>query len=214
MQFGSYGSYQLPVAGIFSNTGPLSGYLVSLRTFTADSGGNADSVDLVRAPAGTRKALQAALADYPGAQLLDQTGYIHSKTALLNTLLNLVTALLILAIIIALLGVVNTLALSIVERVREIGLLRAIGMQRGQVRLMIAAESAIIAGLGAVLGVGLGVGLGIALASTLTHGGAIAVPASHLIAYILATGAAGLLASVAPARRAARLGILSAIAAE
>jgi putative ABC transport system permease protein len=106
--------------------------------------------------------------------------------------------------------VVNTLALSIVERVREIGLLRAIGMQRGQVRLMIAAESAIIAGLGAVLGIG----LGIALASALTHGGAVTVPVSHLIVYILGTGAAGLLASVAPARRAARLDVLAAIATE
>ena len=214
VQFGSYGSYQLPVAGIFTSPGPLSGYLVSLGTFTADSGVKVDSVDLVRAPAVARGSLQAALAGYPGAQLLDQTGYIHSQTALLNSLLNLVTALLILAIIIALLGVVNTLALSIVERVREIGLLRAIGMQRGQVRLMIAAESAIIAGLGALLGLGLGIGLGAALASALTHGGAVTVPVSHLIVYILGTGAAGLLASVAPARRAARLGILSAIAAE
>jgi putative ABC transport system permease protein len=122
--------------------------------------------------------------------------------------------LLILAIIIALLGVVNTLALSIVERVREIGLMRAIGMQRGQVRLMIAAESAIIAGLGAVLGLGLGIGLGAALASALTHGGAVTVPISHLVVYILGTVAAGLLASMAPARRAARLDVLAAIATE
>jgi putative ABC transport system permease protein len=110
--------------------------------------------------------------------------------------------------------VVNTLALSVVERVREIGLLRAIGMQRGQVRLMIAAESAIIAGLGALLGIGLGIGLGAALASALTHGGAVTVPVSHLIVYMVGTGAAGLLASVAPARRAARLGLLAAIATE
>jgi putative ABC transport system permease protein len=214
VQFGSYGSYQLPVAGIFTSPGPLSGYLVSLGTFTADSGVRVDSVDLVQAPAVAQGTLQAALAGYPGAQLLDQAGYIHSQTALLNSLLNLVTALLILAIVIALLGVVNALALSIVERVREIGLLRAIGMQRGQVRLMIAAESAIIAGIGAVLGIGLGIGLGAALASALTHGGAVTVPVSHLIVYILGTGAAGLLASAAPARRAARLHVLTAIATE
>jgi len=214
VQFGSYGSDQLPVVGIFTSPGPLSGYLVSLGTFAADSGVKVDSVDLVQAPAAARGSLQAALAGYSGAQLLDQAGYIHSKTALLNSLLNLVTALLILAVVIALLGVVNTLALSVVERVREIGLLRAIGLQRSQVRLMIAAESAVIAGLGAVLGTGLGIGLGTALASALTHGGAVTVPVGHLSAYIIGTGAAGLLASVAPARRAARLNLLAAIAAE
>jgi putative ABC transport system permease protein len=85
-------------------------------------------------------------------------------------------------------------------------------MQRGQVRLMIAAESAIIAGLGAVLGLGLGIGA--ALASALTHGGAVTVPVSHLVVYILGTVAAGLLASMAPARRAARLDVLAAIATE
>jgi putative ABC transport system permease protein len=214
VQFGSYGSYRLPVVGLFTSAGPLSGYLVSLPTFTADSGVRVDSVDLVRAPASARAGLQSALNGYPGAQLLDQAGYVKNQTAVLNSLMNLVTALLILAIIIALLGVVNTLALSIVERTREIGLLRAIGMRRGQVRLMVAAESAIISVIGALLGIVLGLGLGVALASALTHGAAVTIPVSNLIIYVLATGAAGVLASLAPARRAARLNVLSAIAAE
>jgi putative ABC transport system permease protein len=132
----------------------------------------------------------------------------------LNTLLNLVTALLVLAIVIALLGVVNTLALSIVERTREIGLLRAIGMQRGQLRQMIAAESAIIAVIGAVFGTVLGLGLGAALAAAVTHSAAVSVPGGQLVIYILATAAAGVLASIAPARRAARLSVLTAIATE
>jgi putative ABC transport system permease protein len=214
VQFGSYGVYRLPVTAIFANAGPLSGYLVSNATFTADTGIRTDDVDLVRAPASARPAIRSALAGYPGAELLDQAGYIKNQTAALNTLLNLVTALLVLAIVIALLGVVNTLALSIVERTREIGLLRAIGLGRGQLRQMVAAESVIISVIGALLGTVLGLGLGAALAAAVTHRAAVSVPGGQLVIYILATAAAGLLASIAPARRAARLDMLAAIAAE
>jgi putative ABC transport system permease protein len=135
---------------------------------------------------------------------------------MLNSLLSLVTALLVLAIVIALLGVVNTLALSVVERTREIGLLRAIGMRRGQLRQMVTAEAVIIAVIGAVLGTARGLGLGTALADAVTKSqqATVAIPAGQLVIYILATAAAGVLASVAPARRAARLNMLAAIAAE
>jgi putative ABC transport system permease protein len=123
---------------------------------------------------------------------------------------------LILAIVIALLGVVNTLALSISERTREIGLLRAIGMRRGQLRQMVAAEAMIISVIGALLGTVLGLGLGAALAAALTRSqqGTVTIPAGQLVIYILATGAAGVLASIGPAGRAARLDMLTAIAAE
>jgi putative ABC transport system permease protein len=216
VQFGSYGVYRLRIAAIFANVGPLSGYLVSNTTLAADSGVRTDRVDLVRAPTSARRAIQAALAGYPGAQLLDQTGYIASQTSVLNSLLTLVTAMLILAIVIALLGVVNTLALSISERTREIGLLRAIGMQRGQVRRMVAAESMIISVIGALLGILLGLGLGAALAAALTRSqqATVAIPAGQLVIYILATAVAGVLAGIGPSRRAARLDMLTAIAAE
>lgn len=215
VQFGSYGVYRLRIAAIFANVGPLSDYLVSMATLAADSGVRTDRVDLVQAPASARGALQAALTGYPGAKLLDQTGYIASQTAVLNSLLTLVTAMLVLAIVIALLGVVNTLALSIVERTKEIGLLRAIGMRRGQLRQMVAAESMIISVIGALLGTVLGVGLGVALAEALTRSqhATVAIPAGQLLIYILATGAAGVLASIGPARRAAKLNMLTAIAA-
>ena len=215
VQFGGYGVYPLRVAGVFANIGPLSGYLVSNATLAADSGVRTDSVDLVRASGSARRSIQAALAGYPGAQLLDQSGYIANQTATLNSLLTLVTAMLILAIVIALLGVVNTLALSIAERTREIGLLRAIGMQRSQLRQLVAAESMIISVIGALLGIILGLGLGIGLAAALTRSAqaAVAIPIGQLVIYILATGAAGVLAGIGPARRAARLDMLTAIAA-
>ena len=216
VQFGAYGAYPLQIAGIFANIGPLSSYLVADTTLAADSGVRTDSVDLVQAPASAKPAIQRALAGYPGAQLLDQAGYIASQTKLLNSLLTLVTAMLILAIVIALLGVVNTLALSITERTREIGLLRAIGMQRSQLRQMIAAEAMIISVIGALLGIILGLGLGAALAAALTRSrqAAVVIPVGQLVIYILATAAAGVLASIGPARRAARLDTLTAIAAE
>jgi putative ABC transport system permease protein len=216
VQFGAYGAYRLRITGIFANIGPLSAYLVASTTLAADSGVRADSVDLVRAPATARSAIRSALAGYPGAQLLDQAGYTASQTKVLNSLLTVVTAMLILAIVIALLGVVNTLALSISERTREIGLLRAIGMQRGQLRLMIAAESMIISVIGALLGIILGLGLGAALAAALSTSrqATVAIPAGQLVVYILATAAAGVLASIGPARHAARLNMLTAITSE
>src|SRR5215472_544192 len=214
--FGSYGVSRLRIGGIFSNVGPLTDYLVSIATFTADTGRRADTVDLVLAPASARGPLARALAGYPGAQLLDQAGYAQSRTAMLGNLLGLVTALLALAIVIALLGIANTLALSIVERTRELGLLRAIGMRRGQLAQMIAAESLIIAVIGAVLGIALGLGLGAALAYAVTRGQqpTVVVPAAQLALFAVAAVLAGVVASVAPARRAARLNVLDAIAAE
>jgi putative ABC transport system permease protein len=175
-----------------------------------------DTVDLVKAAASARGPLTRALAAYPGAQLLDQTAYAQSRSAMLGNLLGLVTALLALAIIIALLGIANTLALSIVERTRELGLLRAIGMRRGQLAQMIAAESAIIAAIGAALGIALGLGLGAALAYAVTRAQqpTVTVPVAQLVLFAAAAVLAGVVASVAPARRAARLNMLTAIASE
>jgi putative ABC transport system permease protein len=214
--FGSYGVSRLRIGGIFANAGPLTSYLVSTATFTADTGLRMDTVDLVKASSSARAPLARALAGYPGAQLLDQAAYAKSRGSMLGNLLSLITALLALAIIIALLGIVNTLALSVVERTRELGLLRAIGMRRGQLAQMVAAESVIIAVIGAVLGIAMGLGLGSALAYALTRAQqpTVVVPAGQLVIFAAAAALAGVLASVAPARRAARLNMLAAIAAE
>jgi putative ABC transport system permease protein len=214
--FGSYGIVRLPIGGTFANTGPLSSFLISTATFAADTGIRTDSVDLVRAPSSARPGILRQLAAYPGAQLLDQAGYAASRASILGTILNLITALLALAVIIALLGIVNTLALSVVERTRELGLLRAIGMRRGQLGLMIAAESVIIAVIGAVLGIALGLGLGAALAVALTRSQqvTVAISAGTIALYVIGAILAGLIAAIAPARRAARMNMLTAIAAD
>jgi putative ABC transport system permease protein len=134
-------------------------------------------------------------------------------------LLSIIYALLALAIVIALMGIANTLSLSIHERIRELGLLRAVGQTRGQVRSMVRWESVVVATFGAVGGVGLGVFLGWALveAAGNTPGSVISVfvlPVARL-AIVVAVGAvAGVLAGLRPARRAARLDVLRAIATE
>jgi putative ABC transport system permease protein len=214
--FGSYGTARLRIGGTFAHAGPLSPYLVSSATFTADTGIRTDNVDLVRAASSARRALLRTLAGYPGAQLLDQAGYASSRASALGTVLNLITALLVLAVIIALLGITSTLALSVVERTRELGLLRAIGMRRGQIGQMIGAESVIIAVIGAMLGTVLGLGLGAALAAAFTRSQqlTVVIPASQIMVYIMAAALAGVLAAIAPARRAARMNMLTAIAAE
>jgi putative ABC transport system permease protein len=151
-----------------------------------------------------------------GSALGARAAFTMSRSAVLATLLNLITAMLVLAIIVALLGVVNTLALSVVERTRDLGLLRAIGMRRGQLAQMVAAESIIIAVIGAVLGSALGLALGAALAEAFTRSqqATVSIPVAQIAAYVVATALAGVLAAIAPARRAARLNVLEAIAAE
>ena len=130
-------------------------------------------------------------------------------------MLNLITALVLLAIIIALMGVLITMLLSVLERTHELGLLRAIGMDRRDVRSMVRWAAAIISTFGAALGVALGIGLGYALTRTLRDQGitTLELPYRSLVIMILPVTLAGVVASLYPARRASRLNVLQAIAA-
>jgi putative ABC transport system permease protein len=116
-------------------------------------------------------------------------------------------------VVIALLGIVNTLALSVFERTRELGLLRAVGMTSAQVRSMVRWESVVISLIGGTVGAGLGVGLGMALSQSLKGDGitAVSVPVGQVSAYVLAAAVAGVLAAIGPARSAARVDVLKAV---
>jgi len=165
---------------------------------------------------GVQPAVEHALASYPNVEVQSRAQFEASQTAQVNQLLGLVYALLALAVIIALIGIVNTLMLSVFERTHEIGLLRAVGMKRRQIRAMIRSESVILAVFGAVIGIIVGTGLGIALVSALHSQGITdtVVPVSSLVIFLILAALLGLLAASWPARRAAKLDVLAAIAAD
>ena len=163
-----------------------------------------------------RKGLETALDPYPQVQVRDQADYKELIRQQIAVMLYLVYALLGLAIVIAVLGVVNTLALSVVERTREIGLLRAIGLSRVQLRRMIRLESVVIAVFGALLGLALGMVWGVAVQQVLALEGltAFAVPWGTVVAVVVGSVVVGLAAAVLPALRASRMNVLAAIAHE
>jgi putative ABC transport system permease protein len=158
----------------------------------------------------------AMLATNPEVTVADRSGYVQQQTASLNSVMAMVQMLLALSIIIALLGIVNTLALSLIERTRELGLLRAIGLRRQQLMSMVGVESVIISLFGALLGVAVGVALGAASTRGLRDQGftTIGVPWGQLLVYLALGAVVGVIASVVPAVRAARLNVLEAIAYE
>jgi putative ABC transport system permease protein len=215
------GEQRFRVAGTFGNTALIgSDFVTTLDTHVANTGSELDIAVLVVADDGADlEALQATLADvvaaYPSAQLDDAESFTEAQSQTIDQLLGIVTMLLALAVIIALLGIVNTLALSVFERTRELGLLRAVGMTRRQVRAVVRWESVIVAVLGALLGAVLGLAFGVALTRGLAGEGlsVIDVPGARLGLYVAAAALAGVLAAIAPARRAAKVDVLRAVAA-
>jgi putative ABC transport system permease protein len=151
---------------------------------------------------------------WPSASLQDGAEFRDGITAKIDAMLNLVYGLLALALLIALLGITNTLALSVHERRRELGLLRAIGMQRRQVRRAVRWESVLIAVIGTVLGLGLGIGGAWGVVHALADQGVtqFVVPAVQVGVIVTLAGLAAVLAAAAPARRASKLNVLEAIA--
>ena len=146
--------------------------------------------------------------------MLTTEAFITQQNGNLDAVLTLMYALLGLAVLIALLGIANTLALSIHERKRELGLLRAVGMSRAQVRSSVRWESAIIALFGTALGLGIGTFLAWTMVHAITAGATsrFVVPTGSLIIVAAAATIAGVIAALLPARRAARIDILTAVA--
>jgi putative ABC transport system permease protein len=161
-------------------------------------------------------ALKKAMADYPQYKVRDQADYKDALKSQVQSFLNLIYGLLGLAIVVAVLGVVNTLALSVVERTREIGLMRAIGLSRRQLRRMIRLESVVIALFGALVGLGLGMGWGATAQKLLALEGltALDIPWSTIIYVFIGSALVGLIAALVPAFRAGRMNVLNAIATE
>jgi putative ABC transport system permease protein len=219
--FPSIGDEPLTIVGIYDENALVGDYLVSLSTFEEVYVQQLDSLLLATAVDGVssdqlRTAIQGALKDFPNLEVQDQAAFRDKQAGFVDSLLNLVTALLAMSILIALFGIVNTLGLSIYERTRELGLLRAVGMDRRSVKRMIRWEAVIIAILGGMLGILVGIGFGVALQRALESEGVtvLAIPAPQLLVYLVLAGLAGVLAAIFPARRAAKLNVLEAIAYE
>jgi putative ABC transport system permease protein len=218
-QFAATGKHTLRVVGIFDSKGWVTdNYIVSLAQQNRFAGPQLVSSGLVSVEDGSdvaevQDAIGTALADHPDARVLDQAGYEKQASGFIDSLLTFVTVMLLLAVVIALLGIVNTLALSVFERTRELGLLRAVGMTRAQVRAMVRWESVVISLIGALSGAGLGIGIGLALSQALKDEGikAISVPGPQLVLYVALAAVAGVLAAVGPARSAAKVDVLKAV---
>ena len=168
-----------------------------------------------RATPATTASLHGTLDSFPDAKLATRAGWIKDRSSAFDTLLNLLYVLLALSVVVSLFGMVNTLVLSVFERTREVGMLRAIGTTRRQVRRMVRGESVITALIGAGLGLPLGVAVAALITGALSNEGlSFSLPVGSLVVFTIVAMVAGVLAAVFPARRAARLNVLEALAYE
>jgi len=221
MEFPRSGLQQVPVKAIYKDNSLNGDYLLSLADYQRDYTDQQDFQVYVKAapgtaPAASRAAVDRAVTDFPNITVRDQAEYKAENARQIDQLINLFYSLLGLAVLIALFGIVNTLALSIFERVRELGLLRAVGATRRQLRSMIRWEAVIIAVLGAILGLVVGVFFGwtVVRASRGLGITEFTLPAGQLLIFVVGAGLAGILAAILPGRRAAKVDMLRAITTE
>ncbi len=216
MKFALSGPTTMRVGGIYRPNAVIGSYLMGDAFYRSHYADPTPAAVLLDTDGSFRveTAVQHAIAPYRGLQVQTAEQFKKSETAQVNQTLGLVYALLALAVLIALIGIVNTLMLPVLERTREIGLLRAVGMRRHQIRTMVRSEAVILTAFGAIVGLFLGTGLGVALVSSLRSQGmtTTTVPIADLVAFFVLACALGLGAATWPARRAAQLDVLRAIA--
>jgi putative ABC transport system permease protein len=219
--FKDTGTQELNVAMIYGENQPAGDYLLGFPAYEANFANQYDAFVFIDKADGvsTATALTAVenvANDFPGADVRDRSGFKKELSKPVDQLLSLIYVLLLLAIFIALLGIANTLALSILERTREIGLLRSVGMTRPQLRSTIRWESVIIAIQGTLLGLAIGLFFGWALVRALSDEGIdrFQIPWLTLAIVLVLAGLAGVVAAILPARRAAKLDVLRAITTE
>jgi putative ABC transport system permease protein len=220
VQFARSQPEELTIGGTYETNQLIGDYLVDgskARDFSTQRNVAAlvsvkDGADAAK----VRSELDSALHQYPQVEVLDQSEFVAQTQNQVNQIVTIINILLGLSVIIALLGVLNTLALSVIERTRELGLLRAVGMARRQIKRMIRTEAVLICTFGGLLGLAVGSVFGIALQQALKGDGVteLGFPIGTLVIYLLGSALAGVVAAALPARRAARLNVLQAIATE
>ena len=217
--FNDTGSVTLPIVGIYRDAGVLGNWAIDLDTFATHTTSQLDTYVAARTAPGVteanaRAAIERVLEPHPDLKLQDRKEFSVTQLAQIDSLLLVVNVFLFLAVLIAIIGIVNTLALSVFERTRELGLLRAVGMTRRQLRRMVRLEAVIVAVFGALLGVAIGLVFGVAAASALPKSiiSGVSVPVTTIIVLLVLAALVGVFAAIWPARRASRLDILEAIA--
>ena len=221
MTFDKTGEQRVPVQGVFAKNNQTLGsdYLLALPTYEANFVDQSDTFVIVRtageATAQDRRIVERAAKPYPNVEVEDRDEFRDSQLAELDTIINLLYVLLLLSVFIALIGIINTLALSIFERIRELGLLRAVGMTRAQVRRMIRDEAVIISVFGSLLGLAIGLVFGFALVQSLSDSDiTFSLPTGQLVVFVILAGLAGFAAGAWPAWRAARGEVLESVSSE
>ncbi len=221
VRFGATGTKPMRIALIYGSNQSAGNYFLSISAYQANFTNQYDNQVFVKKAPGVSSAaalvaVKSVTRHYPGATVLNEAQYKAQAAQPINQLLGVIYVLLVLAVIIALLGIGNTLALSIYERIREIGLLRAVGMTRRQLRSAIRLESVVIALQGTVLGLLIGVLFGWAIIHALNLDGTsvVSIPYRTLVNIVILAALGGILAAVRPAQRAAKLNIMRAIASE
>ncbi|MWK37469.1 FtsX-like permease family protein [Actinomadura sp. J1-007] len=214
--FADGGRQAFTVGAVYGNADLAGDYLVPRSAWNRHTRQPLDTMAFVdlkpgASVAGARRALTALAKPYGAPSVEDRDAFVASRTEDMNGFIAVVYGMLVLAIVIALLGIANTLSLSVHERTRELGLLRAVGATRPQIRSMVRWESVIVALFGTAGGLGLGIFLGWGLGTAL--GNPFAPPAAQLAVIALVGAVAGALAAVRPAKRAAQRAILASIAA-
>jgi putative ABC transport system permease protein len=212
---------KLTVAGVYEGNEMIRGIMLDNATLSPHQSDPTDMQVMVRTADGASDAakekLVKALGSNPAIQIMDKKDISNNIAQMFTLLLNLLYGLLAMAVIVAVLGVINTLAMSVFERSQEIGMLRAIGLDRRGVKRMVRLESLVISLFGGVLGIGLGVFFGWAAGELLGTRMAtyeLVLPWGRLAVFLLLAAAVGVLAALWPARRAARLNMLQAIKSE
>ncbi len=223
VRFPQGGTTAIPVAGVITNRNALpvgASYTLSLTNWEQRFPQTLDLYVGVIKPSNVstsqaQHVVDTVAARFGGIKAENKAQFKDSQLAQFNQILGLMYVLLLFAVIIALIGIVNTLALSIYERTREIGLLRAVGMTRVQLRRTVRGEAVIVAVFGSLLGLVIGVGFGAAIVRALRNNGiGLSIPVGQLVVFVILAGLAGLLAGWLPARRAAHLDVLRAVSTE
>jgi putative ABC transport system permease protein len=209
------------VAAIYKDRTLVGSFVVTINSSQTHAGDEFDDMVFVNKASGAstdaaRKVVEAASASYLTIKVQDETELKKEMTKQIDGVLNFFIVLLLLAVVIALIGIANTLALSVFERTRELGLLRAVGMTRRQMRSMVRWEAVIVALLGTMLGLVVGIAFGWALVTSAKSEGleVLAIPWGKVAGILLIAAIAGIVSAILPARRAARIDVLHAIASE